>query len=97
VRVPGSHKNPLDWLMRGPEIAEKPMGVLTTSRYSGHAPAALRKILRTMAARVLALEPGSSPLDERRVSYADVLADAELAKIFREALETLRDAHLAGL
>ncbi len=94
--VPGSLKNALDWLVSGPEIPGKPIAVLMTSRYSVHAPVALREILRTMSARVVALEPGFVPLDGRRMTAEQVLADAELSKMLRAALETLRAAHLDG-
>ena len=94
--VPGSLKNALDWLVSGPEIPGKPIAILMTSRYSVHAPVALREILRTMSARVVELDPGFVPLDGRRMTSKEVLADAELAQLLRLTLETLRAAHLDG-
>ncbi|MEP7382688.1 MAG: NADPH-dependent FMN reductase [Gemmatimonadota bacterium] len=91
--VPGSLKNALDWLVSGPEIPGKPIAVLMTSRYSVHAPAALSEILRTMSARVVALEPGCVSLDGRRLAATQVLADPDLARVLRAALESLRAAH----
>ncbi len=95
--VPGSLKNALDWLVSGPEIPGKPFGVLMASRYSVHAPAALKETLRTMSARVVDLDPGFVPLDGRRLGADEMLQDAELGQAIRRALESLRDAHLAGL
>ncbi len=94
--VPGSLKNALDWLVSGSEIPGKPIGVLMTSGRPVHARTSLEETLRTMSTRVVTLEPGFVPLDGRRMDAAAILADAELSKVLRSTLESLRRAHLGG-
>jgi len=55
--VPGALKNALDWLVSGPEIVHKPVGVLNASQYSSHAHAQLLETLRTMSTVIV---PGAS-------------------------------------
>lgn len=51
--VTGTIKNPLDWLVSHPGFADKPVAVFNPSYQSGHADAALKEILRTMAADLI--------------------------------------------
>ena len=47
--VPGALKNALDWLVSGPEMVYKPIGLLNPSPRSVHAHASLAETLRTMS------------------------------------------------
>ena len=90
--VPGSLKNALDWLVSGPEILYKPIGLLNASPRSTHAQAALAETLRTMST---VLVPGASidlPLSGRRLDAAGIAADATLAQLLRAAVEALVSA-----
>jgi NAD(P)H-dependent FMN reductase len=87
--VPGSLKNALDWLVSGPEIVHKPIGLLDASSRGAHARASLAETLRTMST---VLVPGASvtvPLDGRRIDAAGIASDPGLAALLRPALEAL--------
>lgn len=87
--VPGTLKNALDWLVSGPEIPHKPIGLLAASARSTHGQASLAETLRTMST---VLVPGASltlSLDGRRLDAAGIAGDAELAALLRAALEAL--------
>ena len=87
--VPGVLKNALDWLVSGPEIPYKPIGLLAASSRSAHAQASLAETLRTMST---VLVPGASitvPLDGRRLDAAGIAADPALAALLRAALDAL--------
>ncbi len=51
--VAGGMKNALDWLVGLETFAGKPVAVINASSRATHADAALREILRTMAARIV--------------------------------------------
>ena len=87
--VPGSLKNALDWLVSGPEMPGKPVGVLTCSSYASHARASLVETLTTMSARVVMDAVRVVPLDGRRIDAAEIVADPALASILREVLSAL--------
>lgn len=87
--VPGSLKNALDWLVSGPEMVNKPVGLLNASARSVHAHAALAETLRTMSANVVEGAVVVVPLDGRRLEAAAITADAGLAEIIRRAIEAL--------
>jgi NAD(P)H-dependent FMN reductase len=87
--VPGTLKNALDWLVSGPEIPYKPIGLLAASSRALHAQSSLAETLRTMST---VLVPGASltvPLDGRRLDAAGIVGDPELAAVLRSALESL--------
>jgi NAD(P)H-dependent FMN reductase len=87
--VPGTLKNALDWLVSGPEIVHKPIGLLDASSRAAHARASLAETLRTMST---ALVPGASvtlPLDGRRLDAAGIAGDPGLAALLCPALEAL--------
>ncbi len=93
--VPGSLKNALDWLVSASEMYHKPVGLLTASGASEHAPAALTEILQTMSTRVV---PGASrvvPLGGKRIDAAQILEDPLLVTVLREALSALAAAVVA--
>jgi NAD(P)H-dependent FMN reductase len=93
--VPGTLKNALDWLVSGPEIVFKPIGLLNVSPRSTHAQASLAETLRTMSTLLV---PGASldiPLGGRRLDAGSIAAAPELAPLLLSALEALAGAATA--
>jgi NAD(P)H-dependent FMN reductase len=87
--VPGALKNALDWLVSGPEMPYKPIGLLNASERSVHAQASLAETLRTMSAIIV---PGASPtlgLQGRHLDAGAMVSDADLAESLRSALRAL--------
>ena len=87
--VPGALKNALDWLVGGPELYQKPVGLLNPSPRSTHAHAALVEILTTMAARVSSEASAVVPLSGRPLDAAAIVGDPELSLAIRSALDAL--------
>jgi len=87
--VPGSLKNALDWLVSGPEMYGKPVGVLTASSQAQHAPASLVETLRTMSAVVVEGAVRVVPLNGRKLDAEGILREPHLAGELREALDAL--------
>lgn len=87
--LPGSLKNALDWLVSGPEMVSKPIGILTASSRSKHAHAQIVETTRTMSANVIQNAVIVVPLDGRRIDAAQIAADAELAGPVRNAIAAL--------
>lgn len=87
--VPGALKNALDWLVSGPEIPYKPIGLLAASSRSAHAQASLAETLRTMSTVLVSGASLTVPLDGRRLDAAGIVGDPELAAVLRSALEAL--------
>ena len=87
--VPGSLKNALDWLVSGPEMVGKPLGLLNASSRSTHAHAQLEETLRTMSTAVVPGAVGIVPLDGRRLDAAAIAEDRELAAVIRQTLDAL--------
>lgn len=90
--VTGVFKNALDWLVSFEPFAGKPVAVINASPRAHHADAALREILRTMAAAIV--EPASitvpllgTGLDEEAMVAAPFAAGA-----LRDALAALGEA-----
>lgn len=90
--APGALKNALDWLVSGPEIPFKPIGLINGSSRSTHAQASLGETLRTMSTTLVADASPTLALDGRRMDAAAIVADAELANPLRSALQALLDA-----
>jgi chromate reductase len=104
--VPGALKNALDWLVSGPEILYKPIGLLNVSPRSTHAQASLAETLRTMSTVLVPEASLALPLDGRRLDAVAIAAMPELAEPLRSALHALlgaaddyrrRQAELLGL
>ena len=93
--VPGALKNALDWLVSGEEMPGKPVGLLTASGVSQHAPAALVEILRTMSASVVPGAVRVVPLGGRPLDASAILSMPALVGEIRLALEALADAVMA--
>jgi chromate reductase, NAD(P)H dehydrogenase (quinone) len=51
--IPGAFKNALDWLVSGCEMPGKPVALFNASPRASEAQAALRLVLRTIAARLI--------------------------------------------
>ncbi|HYI12590.1 MAG TPA: NADPH-dependent FMN reductase [Thermoanaerobaculia bacterium] len=90
--VPGSLKNALDWLVSSPAIIDKPAGILNASARATYADTSLRETLRVMSARIIPAASVTIPLDGRRLSTDEMLADPEIVHALRGALDALRDA-----
>ena len=87
--VPGSLKNALDWLVSGPEIVHKPIGLLNVSSRSTHAQASLAETLRTMSTTLVADASIVLPLDGRRMDAAAIAAAPEFSEPLKAALRAL--------
>jgi NAD(P)H-dependent FMN reductase len=87
--VPGSLKNALDWLVSGPEMVGKRVGLFNASARSLYAHAQLEETLRTMSANVIDDAVITLPLDGRRLDAAQIAADEKLAGAIRNALARL--------
>ena len=87
--VPGSLKNALDWLVSGPEMPGKPTGLLTASARSVYAHASLQETLRTMSVALVPEAVVVVPLDGRRLQADAIVAEPELARLIRGALDAL--------
>jgi len=90
--VPGALKNALDWLVSGPEILFKPIGLLNASPRSIHAQASLAETLRTMSTVLVPDASLSLPLDGRRLDAAAIIDLPELADPLRSSLTALVSA-----
>jgi NAD(P)H-dependent FMN reductase len=90
--VPGSLKNALDWLVSGPEIVHKPIGLINASPRSTHALASLAETLRTMSTVVVPDATVSLPLSGRDLDASAIAASPELAEVIRTALNALMRA-----
>ena len=87
--VPGALKNALDWLVSGPEVVHKPIGLLNASPRSTHAEASLAETLRTMSAVLVSGASVRLPLAGRQLDAAAIAADPALAALLRSSLEAL--------
>jgi chromate reductase, NAD(P)H dehydrogenase (quinone) len=87
--LPGSLKNALDWLVSGPEMVGKPIGLLNASSRSVHAHASLEETLRTMSAAIVPDAVEIASLDGRRLDAAAIAADPDLRDVIRRALDAL--------
>jgi NAD(P)H-dependent FMN reductase len=90
--VPGSLKNALDWLVSGPEIVHKPIGLINVSPRSTHAQASLAETLRTMSTVVVPEATVSLPLSGRDLDASAIAASPELADVLRAALHAVMHA-----
>lgn len=97
--IPGVLKNALDWLVGGVEIVRKPVAVINASPHSVHADAALKLILETMSADVIAHASVTVPVRGRKISAEEMAVDAAIAVplraamgVFAAAMEKARNA-----
>ena len=87
--VPGALKNALDWLVSGPEILVKPIGLLNVSPRSTYAYAALAETLRTMSTVLVPEACQTVPLEGQLLTAVAMAATPEIAKVLREVLRAL--------
>ena len=90
--VPGSLKNALDWLVSGPEFVDKPVVLLSASTRSTYAYDTLRTTITTMSGRLIENASITLPLLGRNYDAAAIVADVELARSLRAALEVFQNA-----
>jgi len=81
-------KNALDWLVSFPPFVDKPVAIFNASPRSVHAEAALREILTTMSARIVADACLALPLRSTGITEQGIL-DSEHAAAIRRALTLL--------
>lgn len=85
--VPGSLKNALDWLVSGSEFVDKPVALLSASSRSTYAFDALRTTLTTMSGRFVTDASVTVPLLGRNLDAKAIVADPELSRLLRSALD----------
>jgi chromate reductase len=90
--VPGVLKNALDWLVSGPEMVHKPVGLINASPRSTHAQASLAETLRTMSATLVAGASVELALGGRGLDAAGIAADPALVLQLRASMEALTPA-----
>jgi NAD(P)H-dependent FMN reductase len=95
--VPGSLKNALDWLVSGPEMVYKPIGLLNPSPRSVHAQASIAETLRTMSVRLVDDACIALPIAGRSLDANGILANDELRAQLENVLEAMRVAVLRSL
>src|SRR5215475_6781517 len=76
--VPGALKNALDWLVSGPEMVSKPVGLLNASPRSVHAQQSLAETLRTMSATLVEDACLALPVSGRGLTAETIITDVEL-------------------
>ena len=90
--VSGAMKNALDWLVSFEGFIDKPVAIVNTSARAKHADDALREVLRTMSANILAEASVTLPLLGSCTTEAAMLSSAEVAQQIRSALAALAAA-----
>ena len=89
--VTGTMKNTLDWLVGHIPFAYKPVAVFNPSYQSHHADEALKEILRTMAADLIADACVRIPVIGSRVDPNNIAQSAQFAPAIRSALQAVVD------
>jgi NAD(P)H-dependent FMN reductase len=87
--VSGVMKNGLDWLVACEEFVGKPVALLNASPRASHALAALREILRTMSASIVAQASIALPVHGSRLNWTGIAAHSEMAPALRQAIAAL--------
>ncbi|MBV9079283.1 MAG: NAD(P)H-dependent oxidoreductase [Methylobacteriaceae bacterium] len=89
--IPGAFKNALDWLVGDGRFAGMPVALWNGSPRSVHAPAQLREVLSTMAARIVDPACVTIPV-QSGAGVADLLANRAVAGELAAALGRLVEA-----
>jgi NAD(P)H-dependent FMN reductase len=92
--VPGALKNALDWLVSGPEMVEKPVGLLNASSASAFAHPQLLETLRTMSAHVVAEASITVDIPRRGATAESLARDPAIATRIRGVVDALMRASL---
>jgi chromate reductase, NAD(P)H dehydrogenase (quinone) len=87
--IPGAFKNALDWLVSGFEMPGKPVALFNASPRASEAQAALRLVLRTIAARLVDDASLTLPLLAKDMDARAIAADATMAPMIIAALEVM--------
>ncbi len=90
--VSGVIKNALDWLVGCEDFAGKRVAVLNASGRAGHADAALRETLKTMAAEIVEDASVTIPIPGATFPEEAMLHSAPIAGALRRSLDTLYEA-----
>jgi NAD(P)H-dependent FMN reductase len=90
--VPGTLKNALDWLVSGPEIVQKPIGLLNVSPRSIHAYTALAETLRTMSTVLVPEACQTIALGGRMLSANAIAGTPEIADVLGRVMQALAAA-----
>lgn len=90
--VTGTIKNALDWLVSFEPFAYKPVAIFNASPRAQHADAALREILKTMAATVVEKASINIPLLGAHLDEDGMVSTPSVAAPIREALVALSKA-----
>jgi len=95
--VPGALKNALDWLVSGPEMVYKPVGLLNASPRSVHAQQSLAETLRTMSALLVEGACLALPVSGRGLNAETIVADVELRSQLEGVLRAMAGADPSSL
>lgn len=87
----GTIKNALDWLVSFEPFAYKPVAVLNASPRAHHADTALREVLTTMAAVIVAPASVTLPLVGARLDEDGMVRTPAVATALQAALQALAD------
>jgi NAD(P)H-dependent FMN reductase len=90
--ITGTIKNALDWLVSFPPFAYKPVAVLNASPRAQYADAALREVLRTMAAVIVESASITIPLLGTKLDEDGMVSSLSVAGPIHEALSALSEA-----
>jgi len=84
--VAGVMKNGLDWLVPSLEFPDTPVALLNASPSAHYAQAHIRETLTVMQARLVEAASIALPLQGRKLTAEDIVADTELSATVRAAL-----------
>lgn len=87
--ITGTLKNALDWLVSFEPFAYKPVAVLNASPRARHADAALREVLKTMAAVIVEAASLTVPLLGAKLDEEGMVSTSSVAAAIQEALSAL--------
>ena len=90
--VTGAMKNALDWLVGYESFFQKTVAILNTSPRAQHADAALREILKTMAANIIESASVSIPLLGAGLDENGMLQTPSVVEAIRKTLSSLNEA-----
>lgn len=90
--ISGVMKNALDWTVSSSAFVGKPVALLNASPRAVHAYAAIKEVLSTMSARVIAEASITVPLLGSQMDLQDIIADRKLSADLVQALRNLQYA-----
>jgi NAD(P)H-dependent FMN reductase len=85
--VPGSLKNALDWLVASVELPGKPVASLNASPMARHAQASLLETLTVMSTRIVREACVTIPVTRGDLDENGGIANADIARATRDALD----------